>query len=268
MKFVSFASSSSGNCSLIFNRNFKILIDCGISKRYLEASLASLNLNLNDIDAVLITHAHNDHINIYSFESIVLKNIPVYCSIQSEKRIKEIFAIKKKELNFEHRNLEKNFFVKDCQVNSIKLSHDFPGGGFGFVFESDEKLKRKKISFATDLGIPNADLIQNFLNSDLVFIESNHDVKMLKESKISERLKERISSEEGHLSNEQCSDFANDVISFSSHLPKYLILGHLSEDRNNPELALETTRKVICRYTNRIKTIAADRKNMTGIFEI
>lgn len=268
MKFASLASSSSGNCSVVFDDNFKILIDCGVSKRFLKNSLDRLNIELKDIDALIITHCHNDHFNFSSFKAIVDNNVPVFCSNESEEIIKKAFETNKEGINFERRQITKSFVVKNCLINSIKVKHDSKGGNYGLTFESDYRSKIKKISYATDLGNYNSELAQEFLNSSLIFIESNHDMQMLEESDIPDFLKERIGGEYGHLSNDQCSNFLNDILSFSRELPEHIILAHLSKDRNTPEKAVKAAKNATKHFKKNIRVTPANKNEMTGIFEI
>lgn len=236
MRLKSISSGSGGNCILIGDKYTNILCDVGINKKNTLAALAEEGLSLDDINGIVITHEHGDHIGGLG---VILraKGIPVYSTAGT---IREIFN--KKSLGKMDESLftpikpEEPFTIGSISVTAHSTSHDVVDSVcYSFSSYNGEK----KISVATDLGIYNDYLVNAVKGSDLMLIEANHDVHMLEVGPYDYMLKQRILSKWGHLSNENCgkliSESATDKL-------KGVILGHLSKENNMPCLALETVR--------------------------
>lgn len=234
MEVASICSGSSGNCILIKENDTNILVDAGISKKRIEEGLDFFGTMPNEIDAILITHEHSDHIKGLG---VFLRAHPmtVYCTRGTIDYILNSSSIGDvDEELFEVIDADEKFFVGDLSITSIPTSHDALDS-VCYRFDSDNK------SFAviTDLGTYYDEIVDSLQGLDGILIEANHDLKMLEAGPYPYPLKMRIWSDEGHLSNEACGQLLSEIISDKM---QYIILGHLSKDNNYPELAFETVR--------------------------
>ena len=234
MKVCNLSSGSDGNLTYIETLNAKILLDAGLSASEITKRLALLRVTPEEIDAILITHEHSDHIN----------GLDVFASKYHTKvyvHSKGIWAVKAKlkkcdKIQFvEFDDLD--FYIKDLLVSNFPLSHDSQYCT-GYCF----KEKTKKVSILTDLGYTNNEILSKIAGSVLVYIEANHDVDMLKNNPTySLALKHRILSNRGHLSNIACAQ----AVEYLAHTgTKQIMLSHLSRENNTPELAYGT----VCAY--------------------
>ena len=226
-KICTIASSSKGNCSFISDGKTNILVDCGIKAPALEAFFKSMDLSLNDISAVVITHEHVDH--ICGLKSLSKKCSPkIYCHEFVSRLISERLNV---SLNFENFDID-GFTIGDIKVKPIKISHDAVCP-FGYTFNEGNK----SISYLTDLGVVTPNIIDSLKDSDMAIIESNHDERMLIQGNYPTMLKKRVDGVMGHLSNDEAASLINELC---SHNLKKVILAHLSENNNLPELAYST----------------------------
>ncbi len=216
------SSGSKGNTTYIESKNAKILIDVGNTAKYIKEKLEDIGVEPEELDAVLITHTHIDHVKgLKVFEKKY--NIPVYLT---DIMLKSLDFIDKYVL------LDDEFDIKDIHINSIKTSHDAPDSR-GYVLSSENK----SVVYITDTGYINKKYFDILKNRNLYIMESNHDVEMLNNGNYPFSLRQRILSDKGHLSN---YDSAKYLCSFIGDNTKYVLLAHLSEDNNTEELAYET----------------------------
>ncbi len=216
------SSGSKGNTTYIESKNAKILIDVGNTAKYIKEKLEDIGVEPEELDAVLITHTHIDHVKgLKVFEKKY--NIPVYLT---DIMLKSLDFIDKYVL------LDDEFDIKDIHINSIKTSHDAPDSR-GYVLSSENK----SVVYITDTGYINKKYFDILKNRNLYIMESNHDVEMLNNGNYPFSLRQRILSDKGHLSN---YDSAKYLCSFIGNNTKYVLLAHLSEDNNTEELAYET----------------------------
>lgn len=234
MRFASIASSSSGNCLYVGDDNTHILIDAGISYKNIEAGLRQLDLQISDIDAILITHEHSDHIKGLG----VLERkceIPIYASLGTIEGILNTPSLGK--FNYDClktlRDLSE-FNIKSLNIKPHEISHDANEPVCYSV--NDDK---KKMAVVTDLGIYTDKLIEELGKLDFILCEANHDVRMLQLGPYTYSLKQRILSDKGHLSNENSGRFISRLLNddFNS-----IMLGHLSDHNNMPDLAYEAVK--------------------------
>lgn len=227
MKIIVLASGSKGNATYIETKNTKILIDAGISYLQLRNRLFSLGISLKDLDVILLTHEHVDHIKHLS--SIALKtNAQI---LMSEITYPEAFRRLSGSLsNLKVAYIEENkkYKVKDLYIVPIKLSHDVDNC-FGFIFK-EESSDNKTFGYITDTGYIPEEYLSIISQLQVVMIESNHDVDMLKKSKRPWPLIQRILSDIGHLSNKQCVNYLK---GFDYNYVKTIILAHVSEECND-----------------------------------
>ena len=222
MKVCVLSSGSKGNTTYIESDNAKILIDVGNSAKYVKEKLEDMGANPSDINAILITHTHVDHIK--GLRVFAKKyNIPVY-----------ITDIMLKSLDFldNYVILSDEFDINDIHITVIKTSHDAPDSR-GYIVTSDEK----SIVYITDTGYINKKYFDVLKNRNIYIMESNHDIEMLNNGSYPFNLRQRILSDKGHLSN---YDSAKYLSSFIGDNTKCIMLAHLSEDNNTEELAYET----------------------------
>ncbi len=234
MEIASICSGSSGNCILIKSGDTNILVDVGISNKRIEEGLKYFNTSPDEIDAILVTHEHTDHIKGIG---VFLRSHPV--SVFATKGTIEYILNSPStgKVNsdlFEEIESEQEFFVEDIRINSISTSHD---ASDSVCYRIDDG--EKSCAIVTDLGYYHDELVDSLQDLDAILIEANHDLKMLEVGPYPYNLKMRIWGDEGHLSNEACGQLLSEIISDKM---QYIILGHLSNDNNYPELAFETVR--------------------------
>lgn len=252
LKFCSLYSGSSGNSFFVQSDNSKILVDAGVSCKKIVDALASINVDILSIDAVLVTHEHTDHTQ--SIGTISKKyNIPVYANRKTWLAM-PVQMKKISENNIFYFSNNEDFKIKDLKIFPFNIPHDAANPcGFN-IFKDD-----KKISIATDIGHMTNGVLKNLEDSIFIMLESNYDPEVLKYSKYPYQLKTRIAGPDGHLSNE----LAGKTISYllNSGL-KQAVLGHLSKQSNFPELAYKTViEEIMCtKYDeNSLKLSVASR---------
>ena len=231
IKFCSLYSGSSGNSLFISDGTTRILIDAGLSAKKIILALHSIGEKPEDISAVLISHEHVDHtrgVGIISrkFKTSIYANENTWNSMEND--IGPVLAENKVCFN-----TGEAFSIGEITVKAFPIPHDASEPvGFNFF------LQDKKITTATDIGHINDEVLGYLEDSDILLLESNHDVEMLKVGPYPYPLKRRILSEIGHLSNE----VAGEVIAHMAEKgTKIFFLGHLSKENNFPELAYQTT---------------------------
>lgn len=252
MKVIVLSSGSKGNTTLIEAENTKILIDCGNTCKYICNKLESININPKDIDAILISHTHVDHIK--GLQVFLHKyNTKVYLT---EKMQPELQFVE----NY-HLINEQTLKIKDIQVDIIKTSHD-ASDSHGFILSNNNK----SAVYITDTGYINIKYHEMLKNKNLYIFESNHDVEMLNNGKYPFHLRKRILSDKGHLSNYDSAKYLSEFIGSNT---KYVLLAHLSEENNTNELAYETLldRLNICgKHVDNI--IVAEQDRETELIEL
>ena len=224
MKIKVIASGSKGNSTFIESNNTKILIDVGVNFKRIKDTLEDINVDINSLDGVIISHTHSDHIG--GLSSLIKKvNVPVFIKEELYDEIKKI--IPKENIVVID---EDNITIGNFDIEIINASHDV--AAFGFIISDD----KSKIMYLTDTGYINRKYYQKLKNLDAYVIEANHNEKMLMEGPYPYILKQRVISDKGHLSNRYTGRFLNKTVGDKT---KYIILAHLSENNNTPELALE-----------------------------
>jgi phosphoribosyl 1,2-cyclic phosphodiesterase len=244
------ASTSAGNCTAIWNDGgTSILVDCGTGISYTEEALARLGLSLQDLSAVFITHCHGDHINRSTLKRLTDHQVPVYCNAKAAKVLKKIHPfLSGKDSSLVAYSKD----MGDCEgfsYRSFCVPHDSKGGCFGYSFFLPDSAETIKISIATDIGFIEPGHVDHFADSNIIIIESNHDVTMLKDSKRPQWLKDRI-IQTGHLSNDQSADFIFEVLAASQTQPSAVVLAHISQECNTNAHAKTRMREMI-RLANR-----------------
>ncbi len=222
MEFYTFASSSSGNAALLRCDGTAVLLDAGISARRIAQSLAALHMTPDELDAVLVTHAHSDHVN--GLATLTKKYaVPVYAT-----RGTANFLPVPAELlhTFEPGAA---FAVGALDVRSFRTSHD-AAGSVDYRFDSPEG----SFGALTDSGYVTDEAAETLAGVDALLLEANHDIDMLQNGPYPYHLKRRILSDLGHLSNEAAAEFALYCVRAGA---RDVLLAHLSAENNTPAAA-------------------------------
>ncbi|MDE5990702.1 MAG: MBL fold metallo-hydrolase [Clostridia bacterium] len=231
MKFCNLASGSKGNCTIISSDHATLMIDDGLNIRDLMQRARSANIDLSAIDAILVTHEHSDHIK--GIAPLVKKySIPIYCHKESAYALDAYASPYVVE-----RDMDLQFEIGDIQITPFRLPHD-SNYNLGYKL-SDGK---RSVAIATDLGYMNESIMRSLAESDLIMLESNHDIDMLRQGSYPFLLKQRILGKNGHLSNDEC---AQTISALAKYGTRHFVLAHLSQDNNTPELAFERVAKAL-----------------------
>lgn len=231
--FCPLASGSKGNCIYLGTNQTKILIDAGISTKVLQARLSEINVDLADIDAILITHEHMDH--ILGLKTLAFKKgIPVFANHETAKGIVETFHDCPK---FKIFSTGETFEFGDLEIHPFSIQHDTLDP-VAFTIRTNNL----KLGFCTDLGYATS-LVQYQLNDcDYLYLESNHEPSMVHASSRPMIYKQRVLSRSGHLSNDACGNLLAHV--YGPKL-KHVHLAHLSSECNSPETAIKIVKGIL-----------------------
>lgn len=228
-------SGSSGNCIYVRNGATEILIDAGKSATAIERSLTALGSSIKNIDAIFLTHEHSDH--FVGLEIISKKyHIPVHMTERSYRRAVYQGSFVAQCASFHDTHYKQS--VGTLTLSSFPIPHD-SAQNVGYVIENEDD---ERFGVATDIGYVTEEIFDNLSVCDRIILESNHDKYMLIGGHYPEFLKQRILSEGGHLSNDDCAKLA---CSLAKRGVKTITLAHLSKENNTPELAYDATRKAL-----------------------
>lgn len=253
------ASGSKGNSAVIRTKQTKVLLDAGLSGRKILSNLAELRLNPQKIDALLVSHEHNDHIR---GAGIICRrlNIPLYISEKTFQICRN--KLGKLPLGVHHFEIGNKFVLGDLEIEPFVSSHDAVDS-CNFIIRKIGS--NRKLAIATDVGYSSRLMLMKMRNSTTVVIESNHDETMLINGEYPWHLKQRVKSKHGHLSNNQ----AVGVISQIVHPDlKNLILAHLSENNNLPDLAQNTMLNFLKEINHELNLVIAKQDSVTKLIDI
>ena len=239
VRMLSIGSGSSGNCFYLEIQGKRILIDLGLSARAISAGLRKAGTGLEELDAVLITHTHVDHIRGLSVCSRRI-GCPLF---MSEISCAKLFAYSPKALPT-GRALE---ITDGIQATAFETSHDCPGSiGFRIDFPGGS------FGYATDLGCVTEQILEKLTGVDSLVLEANHDVDMLRNGPYPYVLKRRILSDSGHLSNDACAEAA---AFFAENGTEKIFLAQLSRENNLPAIAAKTVNRALGDLPVRVRTL-------------
>ncbi len=245
MELCSLASGSSGNCIYAGSDDCRLLVDVGISARRMESGLNEIGYTALEMDGILITHEHSDHIKGLAVTAKKY-GLPVYAT---QGTIDAIFS------GMEGGELDRSLFrtilsgvpfkIGDMSITPIAKSHD-AADPVAYIMRSG----LKSMAVVTDLGKYDESMVEALQDMDVLLLEANHDVHMLQAGRYPYYLKQRIMGDKGHLSNELCGQLVGQLLHDRF---QRVILGHLSEENNYPQLAVESVKMEITMGDNPYK---------------
>ncbi len=253
MKSCVLASGSKGNITYIETKHHKILIDLGMTSKYLNIKLAEIDIKPEQIDTIIITHSHKDHTSalktfIKKYNPKIYITFPMLIDIEELKEYKNTVVY------------EEEIELNEVKIKSIKLSHD-TNDIRGFIIESNNK----SLVYITDTGYINQKYLNDISNKDMYLMESNHDIEMLINGRYPEHLKRRVYGPKGHLSNIDASLYLSKIIGKKT---KNIILMHLSENNNSEEKAYETIKETLKEDAKKINIKCARQQEISGVIEL
>ena len=260
MVFSPLSSGSSGNASFLEAGGVRMLIDAGLTGKQLIELLHEIDIAARTIDAILVTHEHSDHIRGVGVLSRKF-DIPVYADAECFSSMRATTG------DIAARNMrvfepDRAFYIQSVRVLPFSTPHDC-AHPVGYAIEAEGK----KVSVMTDIGHVTGVMLDAVAGSDLLLLEANHDVDMLKSGPYPFYLKQRILSKNGHLSNE---DAGRALLALFGRGVRNCILGHLSRENNTPDLARITVEGVLAEngVLPEMHVIVADRFAPAGVYEI
>lgn len=236
IRFCLLASGSTGNAAIVASEDCCLLLDAGLSARKLEQLMEARQWHPSKLDGIVVTHEHSDHIR--GLNVIARKyELPVYANRKTweamEKQVTDIADNQRHILE-----TGDSFRFGRLEVRSFPVSHD-AADPVGYAFSDGES----KLSFATDLGYMSEKVKESIIDSDVLILESNHDIEMLRIGRYPWNVKRRILSDVGHLSNEAAGEALCDIM--LAGRVRRVYLAHLSRDHNVMELAQLTIHNVV-----------------------
>lgn len=260
------ASGSSGNSTLLETEQTRLLIDAGLGKRETLRRLAAIEKKIDRLDGILISHEHSDHIGGLP-QALAYWKTTVYLTEPTHAEICRIIPenMAKRVDRAEFIRAGQRFTIGEIEITPFAIPHD-AADPIGFTFRANGT----KIAIVTDLGyLP--ELVKHHLRDcDCLILESNHDLEMLKVGPYPWHVKQRVMSRTGHLSNHSVSEFLADPEGFDS-AARYLVLAHLSENNNNPDVARISAEEALrrrpseCPFAGEL-LVASQRKPLNTIF--
>ena len=234
MRLCSIASGSSGNCIYTGSDDTHILVDTGISKKRIEAGLKELEIKGEELEGILITHEHSDHIQGLGVFSRRYE-VPIYATAGTIEGIRASRSLGRiPEGLLREVKVDAPFTLGDLEIKPFAISHD-ANEPSGYRIEQGDKA----VAVATDLGVYDEYTIGYLKRLDAVLLEANHDVHMLEVGSYPYYLKQRVLGERGHLSNELSGRLLCDILHEDL---RHIMLGHLSQENNYAQLAHETVK--------------------------
>lgn len=252
MKAIVLGSGSKGNSTLLIGSNKKLLIDVGFSYQKMKLLLNNYGVSLDEIDGILVTHTHKDH--IAGLKSVVNKHhIKVFTNIVMYPEL--IKTIDEKDIIIN----EDEYLIGEFSISVIHTSHDALGS-VGFIINDDIN----SMVYITDTGYINKCYIERLTNKNLYIIESNHDVEMLMTGPYPYILKQRVVSDKGHLSNEMTGNYLKEIIGINT---KKIVLAHLSETNNKEDIAINTINLLVPIAEHNISLLVARQDESIDVGE-
>ncbi len=253
------ASSSSGNCTFIGTKQTRLLIDAGLSRKEAFARLTAIGEDPERLDAVLVTHEHSDHVSgliPLARKRPNQRQLPVYISSLTAPTI----AWDDCEPLLETFQAGAGFTIGDITVQSFTIPHDAIDP-VGFTLHAGGV----KIGLATDLGYMPDSIKWHLRGCDLLVLESNHDLEMLKVGPYPWSVKQRVMGRKGHLSNDLACEFIAESLDSTTST---LVLGHLSEQNNHPEIVRLVANQALEHRGLHTRLVVAEPRRQSEVFEL
>lgn len=225
-------SGSAGNCTLLETDRTRLLVDAGFGKKETLRRLAAAGREVDRLDGIVISHEHTDHIGSLA-QVLGQWRATVYLNEATHTEVLRILpaTLHKRLDRVEHIRAGQRFVVGDIEVSPFAIPHDAVDP-LGFTFRTNAA----KVAIVTDLGYLPELVKVHLRDSDCLVLESNHDLEMLKVGPYPWHIKQRVMSRTGHLSNHTVSEFLADAEAFDARA-RFVVLAHLSENNNNPDVA-------------------------------
>ena len=234
MELCSIASGSSGNCIFVGGDHTRLLVDAGISRKRILSGLTGIDVGPGEIDGILITHEHVDHVSSLGVLARSLA-VPIYATRGTIRGIRGMSSLGEIDPDlFQEISADVDFRVGDLTVHPFHISHD---ANDPVAFRVTDGVRTAAV--ATDMGTYDAYTVRNLQGVNGLVLESNHDIKMLEVGPYPYQLKRRVGGDYGHLSNEWSGRLLNEILHDDM---KQVFLGHLSKQNNMEELAYETVK--------------------------
>lgn len=231
--FCPLASGSRGNALYIGTKKTKLLVDCGLSAKNIKDRLAHINVDIAELQAIIITHEHGDHIQ--GLKVLASKyGIPVYANNETAKAIARSFDTRPK---FKIFTTGDAFTIEDIEIKPFRVMHD-AADPVAFTLQTDSF----KIGICTDLGFVTKTVENQLKGCDLLYVEANHEPELVMNSKRPPVYKQRVLGRSGHLSNNSCAELICNV--YNENL-RQVYLAHLSQECNTPEQALQVVGEIL-----------------------
>lgn len=240
LQFSILASGSSGNALVVRNNEATLLVDAGLSAKKLSALMEARGVEAEKLDGILVTHEHADHIRGLGVMSRKY-SLPIYANHRTWSAMRDQIGDVEEDKIRTFETGERLDFGK-LQVDSYAISHD-AAEPVGYVFHYEGH----KLSLATDLGYVSPKVKEAIADSDVLILESNHDVDMLRVGRYPWNIKRRILSDTGHLSNEAAGEA---LCELATERTRRVYLAHLSRDHNLMDLARLTVNNVLQEHGN------------------
>jgi phosphoribosyl 1,2-cyclic phosphodiesterase len=249
------ASGSSGNAALVATARTRVLVDAGLSRRELRRRLAAIGEPFERIDAILISHEHSDHV---SGLPVIAKTLgaPVFLTHLAAPAI----GWNGHQPRLETFQAGARLVIGDLEIDTFTIPHD-AADPVAFCFRS----QGLKAALVTDLGYIPDSIRFHLRGADLLLLESNHDLEMLKVGPYPWAVKQRVMSRNGHLSNDAVAEFIGSALDAAV---RTLVLGHLSENNNHPEIARLSATQALAARGLATRLVIAGHREPTETFEL
>lgn len=260
------ASGSSGNMAVIRSARSTLVLDLGLpSGRATGRALAEAGVEVHDIRAVLVSHAHTDHLHRAALQWFAGARVPILAGPETARAAARLCEGNGRPLEpgrLVPVRAGATYLVDDVEVTPFAVPHDVPTYGFTFVARGRDGTH--KVTVATDLGCAPDRLLPHFADADAILIEANYNEDRLRRSRRHPLDKARVQSDRGHLSNLDAGRFLGRVLAASERPPSSVLLVHLSGDHNDPDLAIEDVRSAMGRASALVSWVAAAPRRGSG----
>lgn len=279
LKVCVLGSGSGGNCAYVEAGGYKLLIDAArLGQRYIKNCLAGVGASIEEIDAIVATHLHGDHVD----SSVTLPlcrnfGIPLYIHSDS---IGELMERNRRFQEIDNLGLLRGFGddgfdpLPDVSIRPFHVQHggggwsrDMPGRPVGFRVSHSDNGESRTLAYTTDLGVAGSRIASELAGADVIVIESNHDIEMEKKSSRPRFLVDWVLSPWGHLSNIQAASTLAEAVSLAPGAVSHVVLAHLSRDCNDPELAVAAAAEAL-QGAGDIEIHVASQKSPTPLISV